>query len=60
MIRLALTLYSLIASTLASTAVIAALVAGISGLWPLVGAAVLGALVAVPVAYFVAKALYNS
>ena len=57
MIRLAAALYGVIASTLAGTAVVIALVAGATGLWPLLGAAALGAVLAVPAALGVAKAL---
>ena len=52
--RLALILFGPVASTLASVAVVAALVAGAGGLWPLLGAAALGGLLAVPVTWGVA------
>ena len=54
---LARTLFGVIASTLAGTAVVVALVAGVSGLWPLLGAAALGGVVAFPVAILVARGL---
>ena len=54
---LARALYGVIASTLAGTAVVIALVAGVSGLWPLLGAACIGAVLALPVAVFVARGL---
>lgn len=59
MIRLAAFLYGTIASTLAGTAVVVALVAGVTGLWPLLGAAAVGALVAAPASWVAAKALHG-
>ncbi|MFN3146772.1 MAG: CTP synthetase [Paracoccaceae bacterium] len=53
--RLALILFGPIASTLASVSVVAALVAGAGGLWPLLGAAAFGGLLAVPVTLGVAR-----
>ena len=60
MLRLAGILYSLIATTLAGTAVIAVLVAGAGTLLPIVAAAAVGALLAFPVTYFVAQAIYQN
>ncbi|QDC09072.1 CTP synthetase [Oceanicola sp. D3] len=57
MIRLALVLYSLIGTTLAGSCVVAALVMGQDTLWPILIAAALGAVLAVPVAFLVAKRL---
>ena len=57
MLRLASVLYSLIATTLAGSAVVAALVAGQDTLWPIVIAAAMGALVALPVSLAVARAI---
>ena len=57
MIRLAAFLYGVIASTLSATAVVVALVAGATGLWVLLGAAGLGAVLAAPASWFAAKAL---
>lgn len=57
MLRLASILYSLIATTLAGSAVIAALTAGYDTLWPILIAAGVGAVAAVPVAILVARAL---
>jgi hypothetical protein len=54
MIRLAAVFCALIASTLSGVAVVIALVAGYGTIWPLVLAAVAGALIALPVAVFVA------
>lgn len=54
MFRVALMLYSIVAMTLAGTGVIVALVAGVSHLLPIVGAAGAGAITALPVSYFVA------
>ncbi|WP_299784744.1 CTP synthetase [uncultured Marivita sp.] len=60
MFRLASILYSLIGTTLAGTAIIAVLTAGFDTLVPIVAAAVIGALVALPVTYFVTRAVYQS
>lgn len=60
MLRLASILYSLIATTLAGTAIIAVLTAGFGTLAPILAAAVAGAMTALPVTYFVARALYTS
>ncbi|MGJ8602915.1 MAG: CTP synthetase [Marivita sp.] len=60
MFRLASILYSLIATTLAGTAMIAVLTAGFDTLVPIVVAAIVGALVALPVSYFVARAMYET
>ena len=60
MLRLASILYSLIATTLAGTAVIIALTMGYDTLIPIILAAATGALVAFPVSYLVARELYNS
>ncbi|MGX9353740.1 hypothetical protein ACS3SW_00855 [Roseobacteraceae bacterium S113] len=55
MLRLASTLYSIIATSLAGTAVIGVLVTGHDTAPMIVGAAAFGALAAVPVAYVVAR-----
>lgn len=55
MLRLASILYSLIGTTLAGTAMVAVLTAGFDTLVPIVAAAVAGAIVALPVTYFVAR-----
>lgn len=57
MLRLAMILYSLIGTTLAGSAVIAALTMGYGTLQPILIAAALGALLAVPVAALVARRL---
>ena len=57
MIRLALTFYSLIGSTLAGSLVVAALVSGLDTLWPLVIAAGAGFALAIPVSLEVARRL---
>ncbi|GGA97923.1 CTP synthetase [Allosediminivita pacifica] len=59
MLRLAGILYSLIATTLAGSAVIAVLVAGYDTLVPILIAAAVGFLAALPVSWMVARALYN-
>ncbi|WP_439122642.1 CTP synthetase [Marivita sp.] len=60
MFRLASILYSLIATTLAGTAMVAVLTAGYDTLVPIVGAAALGAIVALPVSYLVAREISQS
>lgn len=57
MLRLAMILFSLIATTLAGSAVVIALVAGYADARGIIIAAVLGALVAVPVSLAVARNL---
>ncbi len=58
MMRLAALLYSLIATALAGSAVIAALVAGYVSATAIVSSALVGAVVALPAAWLVAKRLY--
>jgi hypothetical protein len=53
--RLMMILYSMIATAVAGTGVIAVLTAGYGTLWPIVAAAGAGALLAVPVAWAVAR-----
>jgi len=55
MSRLVLFLGSMIGSTLAFVFVVVALVSGVTGLWPLIGAAVAGYLAGWPTAWVVAK-----
>ena len=57
MFRLAMTLFSMIATTLMGTFVVVALVAGYDTLVPLVAAAGLGLAVSVPAAWMIARAL---
>ncbi|HKL68764.1 CTP synthetase [Salibaculum sp.] len=57
MSHLAKALFGVIASTLAGTCVVVALVAGMTGLWPLLGAAATGGIVALPVSALVARGL---
>ncbi|WP_424831089.1 hypothetical protein [Ruegeria sp.] len=59
MIRLAAMLYSLIATAVAGTAVIAVLSAGMVSAAAIVVAAGVGAVMAAPVAWLVAKRLYQ-
>lgn len=59
MLRLASILYSLIATTLAGTGVIAVLTAGYDGLTPILIAAGAGAVLALPISYLVAKRLMD-
>ena len=60
MIRLASLLYSLISTTLAGSFVIAALVTGYDTLMPILVAALAGFLLALPVAWAVARQLYSN
>jgi len=60
MLRLASMLYSLIGTTLAGSAVVVALVIGQDTLQPIVTAAVLGFILALPVTYVVAKKIYSA
>lgn len=53
--RLTMVLYSMIATALAGSGVVAVLTAGYGTLWPIVIAAAVGVVVAVPVAWLVAK-----
>ncbi len=57
MARLFMVLYSMIGTTLAGSFMVAALVSGMDTLRPIVLAAGLGALVALPVAWLVARRL---
>ena len=59
MLRLSLILHLFIGSTLAGSAVIAALVMGQDTLKPILIAAALGFFAAFPVSYLVAKKLYD-
>ncbi len=55
--RLVLVLHLVIGGTLAGVGVVAALVAGVTALWPLLGAAAAGWLIGWPVAIAVARAM---
>lgn len=57
MLRLALTLFSVIATTLMGSFVVVALVSGLDTLMPILAATGLGFVVAVPVTWLVAKKL---
>ncbi len=59
MIRLAMLLYSIISTSLAGTAVIVVLVMGQGTLRPILIAAATGAVLAIPVAYLVARRLHD-
>lgn len=59
MLRLASMLYSLIGTTLAGSAVVVALTMGQDTLRPILTAAAVGALLAVPVTWLVARKLYS-
>lgn len=60
MMRLAGILYSLIATTLAGTAVIASLTMGYDTLQPILIAAAAGFVLALPVSWYIAKQLYQN
>lgn len=60
MYRLASLLYSLIGTTLAGSAIVVALVMGFDDLTGILGAAVIGALAALPVSWLVARKLYDA
>ncbi|GAA6177492.1 hypothetical protein [Sulfitobacter pacificus] len=60
MFRLASMLYSIIATALAGAGVIAVLTAGYVSLTPILAAAAAGAVLAMPVAYLVARKLTGS
>jgi hypothetical protein len=53
--RLMVILYSMIGTALAGSAVVLVLTLGHVTLWPIIGAAAAGALVAVPVSWLVAR-----
>ncbi|EEX14880.1 conserved hypothetical protein [Citreicella sp. SE45] len=59
MLRLAGILYSMIATTLAGSLVVATLVTGYDTLPPILIAAAAGALVALPVTWLVTRAIYS-
>lgn len=53
--RLTMILYSIIGTSLAGSAVIAVLTMGYVALWPILGAAAVGAVVALPISWLVAR-----
>lgn len=57
MFRLATILYSIIATTLAGSFIIAALATGYDTVMPILLAAAVGAVVAIPVSYLVARSI---
>lgn len=59
MVRLAALFYSLIATALAGAAVIAVLAAGLVSAMAIISAAALGALLAVPASWLLARRLYQ-
>jgi len=60
MFRLALILHIFIGSTIAGSAIIAALVMGLDTAYPIIIAGVAGFLVSFPVSYIVARKLYDA
>tara|TARA_R110002110_G_scaffold6407_4_gene31916 strand:+ start:3367 stop:3549 length:183 start_codon:yes stop_codon:yes gene_type:complete len=59
MLRLASILYSIVATSLAGIGVIAVLTTGFVAPAPIVGAALAGAVAALPVAYLIARKITN-
>ncbi|MDA5092486.1 CTP synthetase [Aliiroseovarius sp. KMU-50] len=55
--KIVMTFYGIIGSTVASVFVVGALVVGVTGLWALLGAAVVGFILGFPVSYYVARAM---
>ncbi|NDW53263.1 CTP synthetase [Aliiroseovarius sp. PrR006] len=55
--KIVATFYGIIGSTVASVLVVIALVNGVTGLWPLLGAAAVGFVLGLPVSYYVARAM---
>ncbi len=53
--RLMMVLYSMIATALAGSGVVVVLTMGYGTLWPIVGAAAAGAVVALPVSWAIAR-----
>lgn len=53
--RLTMILFSMIGTALAGAAVISVLTMGYGTLWPIIGAAAAGAVLAVPVSWYVAR-----
>ncbi len=60
MLRLASILYSIVGTSLAGSFIIVALVSGYGTLMPILGGAVIGAVLAIPVSYFVARAIISN
>lgn len=60
MFRLALILHIFIGSTLAGSAVIAALVMGQDTIYPILIAAIVGFVAAFPISYIIARKLYDA
>lgn len=60
MLRLALTLFSLISTTLMGTGVVLVLTMGMDTLTPILGAAAAGFLIALPISWVVAKQIYEN
>ena len=60
MFRLASMLYSIIGTSLAGSFIVAALTMGYDTLIPIVGAAAIGAVLALPISWMVAKAIVQN
>lgn len=59
MLRLAFILFLFIGTTLAGSLMVAALASGYDTLYPVIVAAVIGAIIGVPVSWLVARKLYS-
>ncbi len=59
MLRIAMMLYGIVAMTLAGAAVIVVLAAGVSLVMPIFAAAAAGAILALPVSFFVARKIVD-
>lgn len=57
MLRLASILYSIVGTSLAGAAIVAVLTMGMTGPMHIIGAAAVGAVLALPVSYLVARAM---
>lgn len=59
MLRLAMILFSMASATLMGVAIVVMLVIGQDTLVPIVAAAAVGFVIAIPISWMVAKAIYN-
>ncbi|TCL10256.1 hypothetical protein BXY66_2325 [Shimia isoporae] len=60
MFHLTLVLHLFIGATLSGVAIVGVLVAGFSGLWMILGAALAGTVIAFPISRVVARKLYDA
>lgn len=59
MLRLSLILHLFIGATLSGVAIVVALVASVASIWAILGAAVVGFIIAFPVSHTIARKLYE-